>query len=206
MDSVYLGTICNFGFPFNPQGFLKCNGALLPVSQNNALFALLSTTYGGDGRTTFGLPNLQGRVGVSQGTDPQSGNNYQMGQSSGSTTVTLTQQNLPTHTHQATFSPGGASAVSINLSLDDATAATPIAGGYLATTVASGGVQDKPEYIYRADAGTKGTVALGGVSVAGGGGAVTVQNSGSSSPVSLMQPFVVTSFCICSQGLFPARN
>lgn len=206
MDSIFLGTINNFGFPFTPVGYAKCDGTLMSINENNALYALLGTAYGGDGRSTFGLPNLQGRVGISQGTDTYSGQTYQMGEYAGSTQIALTMAQLPTHSHQATFTAMGSTDISVNLSLDDATSATPIDNGYLATTVATGGVQDKPENIYRADAGIKGTVNLGGVNMGGGGGTVTIDNNGASSPFSLMQPYLVSNFCINTKGLFPSRN
>lgn len=87
-----------FGGNFAPQGFALCDGQLLAISQNDALFSLLGTTYGGDGRTTFGLPDLRGRVPIHVGNGP--GLTFrQLGSKSGSEQVTLTTANLPPHTH-----------------------------------------------------------------------------------------------------------
>jgi len=98
MSSPYLSQILMFGGNFAPKNYALCNGQLLAINQNQALFALLGTTYGGDGVTTFALPNLQGNVPVHQGQ----GNglsNYVIGQSSGASTVTLNSNQLPSHSH-----------------------------------------------------------------------------------------------------------
>ena len=94
----YLGQIMAVGFNFAPQGWAKCNGQLLPISQNTALFALLGTTYGGNGTTNFALPDLRGRMLTGQGQGP--GLPYvDLGQQGGTSTSTLTLANLPPHTH-----------------------------------------------------------------------------------------------------------
>jgi Microcystin-dependent protein len=95
----YLGEIRLFGGNFAPQGWYFCDGSLLSIAENDALFALIGTTYGGDGINTFALPDLRGRVPIHQGVNPQSGTNYTIGQKAGSETVTLTQAQLPMHTH-----------------------------------------------------------------------------------------------------------
>jgi microcystin-dependent protein len=94
----YVGEIRVFGGNFAPAGWALCNGQLIAISQNNALFALIGTTYGGDGQNTFALPNLQSRVLVHQGTDP-TGNAYVQGQTGGGESVTLSLGQLPPHTH-----------------------------------------------------------------------------------------------------------
>lgn len=98
MSSPYVGEIRMFGGNFAPQGWEFCDGRLLAISENDALFALIGTTYGGDGQSTFGLPDLRGRLPVHQGTGPD-GTTYQMGQMAGSETVTLTDQQMPSHRH-----------------------------------------------------------------------------------------------------------
>jgi microcystin-dependent protein len=101
-----------FAGNFAPVGWAFCNGQLLPINQNQALFAILGVTYGGDGRTTFGLPDLRGRAPIhfGQGTDLQ---NYTLGQSGGVETVTLLTTQMPTHTHSfgqnCSTDPGGES-------------------------------------------------------------------------------------------------
>ena len=93
----YIGQICLFGFNFAPKDWAFCNGQLMSIAQNSALFSLLGTTYGGDGRTTFALPNLQGRVPIHQS------NNHVIGKMGGTEEVTLTAGQMPAHTHVTTF-------------------------------------------------------------------------------------------------------
>ena len=120
MAEPYIGDIRMFGGNFAPRGYALCNGQLLAISDNTALFQLLGTTYGGDGQSTFGLPDLRGRLPVHQGQGPGLGN-YVIGQAAGTETVTLITTQIPGHTH--TPAAGGA-----------ANATTP-AGGMPGTTV-----------------------------------------------------------------------
>src|SRR5271170_3444145 len=100
MGSPYIGELRLFGGNFAPFGWALCNGALLAISQNDTLYQLIGTTYGGDGVNTFGLPDLQGRFPIHQGQG--SGlQNYVQGQRSGSENVTLTAVQLPAHSHPA---------------------------------------------------------------------------------------------------------
>ena len=94
----FLGEIELYGFDFAPRGFASCNGAMLSISSNTALYSLLGTIYGGDGRTTFGLPDLRGRVPINQGWGAGL-SSRPIGQRSGQETNTLTISNLPSHTH-----------------------------------------------------------------------------------------------------------
>ncbi len=105
MDN-YVGEIRQFGGNFAPQGWAFCNGQLMSISENDVLFTLVGTTYGGDGQNTFGLPNLQGRVPIHQGTNQTT---YVMGQLAGQEQVTLATNQLPTHNHLATASSVGGS-------------------------------------------------------------------------------------------------
>ncbi|TXI40972.1 MAG: phage tail protein [Nitrosomonas sp.] len=105
MSDPYIGEIRSFGFNFAPVGWAQCNGQLLPISSNTALFSILGTTYGGDGRTTFGLPNLQGNVVMGAGTGGGLSNRT-LGESGGTVTETLTMQQIPPHTHPANAHPG----------------------------------------------------------------------------------------------------
>src|SRR3954468_937159 len=95
MAEPFLSEIRVFSFNFAPKGWALCNGQLLPINQNQALFSLLGTTYGGNGQTTFALPNLQGRVPIHMG------NGHNLGQAGGETAHTLTISEIPTHTHSA---------------------------------------------------------------------------------------------------------
>jgi microcystin-dependent protein len=100
MGTPYLSEIRLISFNYAPKGWAFCNGQTLPINQNQALFSLLGTTYGGNGTTTFQLPNLQGRVAMHFGSDPF-GNSYVLGETGGAAAVTLTAAELPAHTHAA---------------------------------------------------------------------------------------------------------
>src|ERR1041385_1322755 len=105
MSSPFIGEIRMFAGNFAPVGWAFCNGALIPISENDALFNLIGTTYGGDGQNTFALPDLQSRVPVHQGT--VAGQSFVIGQMSGSETVTLTVQQIPSHNHAPTCRGAG---------------------------------------------------------------------------------------------------
>jgi microcystin-dependent protein len=95
----YVGEIRMFAGNFAPAGWAFCNGQLLPISENETLFNLIGTTYGGDGQETFALPNVQSRVPIHLGTSSASGVTYQIGEAAGVETVTLTQNQMPIHSH-----------------------------------------------------------------------------------------------------------
>jgi microcystin-dependent protein len=101
MSNPYIGEIRMFAGTFAPAGWAMCQGQLMPISQNDTLFNLIGTTYGGDGQTTFGIPNLQGRAPVHMG---QGGQNYTIGEMAGVETVTLTTNQIPIHNHPLTAS------------------------------------------------------------------------------------------------------
>ena len=103
MSEPFLAELRCFSFSFAPRGWALCNGQLLPINQNQTLFSLLGTTYGGNGQTNFALPNLQGRTPVHA-----IGGQLQMGQSAGTETVTLTTQQMPTHSHGCMSNAGTA--------------------------------------------------------------------------------------------------
>ena len=138
MSEPFLGMIATFGFTFAPRGWALCNGQLLSIAQNTALFSLLGTTYGGDGQTTFALPNLQSRVPLhfGQGTGLSQ---YDLGEVTGVETVTLTQGQMAPHNHNSTTPATGADANSVD----------PAAGAVLGTgtniyRVAAASVQMSP--------------------------------------------------------------
>src|ERR1700740_2359479 len=99
MSNPFLGEIKMFGGNFQPRNFAFCNGQLMSIAQNTALFALLGTTYGGDGVNTFALPDLQGRIPLNQGQGPGLTNRI-IGESAGTNSVTLTSNTMPQHFHQ----------------------------------------------------------------------------------------------------------
>src|SRR5437588_3320680 len=99
MSSPFVAEIRMFGFTFAPTGYALCNGQLLPISQNTALFSLLGTFYGGDGKSTFALPSLQDCTPIGTGQSSASGSEYFIGQASGSSFITLLSTEMPVHTH-----------------------------------------------------------------------------------------------------------
>jgi microcystin-dependent protein len=104
MSQPYVGEIRMVGFNFAPEGWAFCNGQVLPISQNEALFSLIGTTYGGDGVSNFNLPNLQGRIPFHQGS--KAGSTMVIGQISGTENVTLTTAQIPAHTHALVAAQG----------------------------------------------------------------------------------------------------
>ncbi|HTV33294.1 MAG TPA: tail fiber protein [Methylocella sp.] len=177
MAEPFLGEIRAFGFNFAPIGWALCNGQLLPISQNAALFSLLGTFYGGDGRTTFGLPNLQGRVLIHQGHGlglP----NYVIGEIGGNTNVTLTTQQLPSHNHRVTAvaAPGSASDPS---------------GAFIAEH--GSGKEAATLFAHSATSPVQMAPTM-------------IGDTGGSQPVSIQNPYVVINYCIALQGIYPSRN
>lgn len=124
MSEPFLSEIKIVSFNFAPKGWALCNGQLLPINQNQALFALLGTTYGGDGRTNFALPNLRGRVPI------HTGNGHTLGEAAGSTAVTVTTPQLPQHVHAMLASPNSSGTTG------DPTGhfLAPVNGGYAAAS------------------------------------------------------------------------
>jgi microcystin-dependent protein len=104
MSSPYVGEIRMFGGNFAPAGWAFCDGALIPISENDTLFNLIGTTYGGDGQETFALPNLGGRVPIHQGQGPGISQSYLIGETGGVEQVTLSVNQIPNHTHPMTAS------------------------------------------------------------------------------------------------------
>lgn len=176
MSEYFLGQIMMGGYAFAPKSFAYCDGRAMPLMQNQALFSLIGTQYGGNGNTTFCLPDLRGRVPVAYGTSVDGGwspSPMDIGQSSGTETVTLTEAQLPAHAHvlQASTSAG--------------VAKNP-RGGII-------GNIDTPLY----GDGTANPVMLN---------AQTCAPAGSAQPHPNMQPYTVLNFCIALSGIFPARN
>jgi microcystin-dependent protein len=179
MAEPYLGQVCSFGFTFAPINWALCQGQLLSIGQNDALFALLGTTYGGDGQSTFGLPNLQGRVPINQGQG-SSLSPYVLGQQSGSESITLTSLQLPIHNHLVATSntPGTTNVPSTGTFLSDEGPGTPAVTTYTPGTPPT-------------------QTALAGT---------TISPSGSSLPHENRQPFLAVNFCIALAGIFPPQS
>jgi microcystin-dependent protein len=183
MAEPFLGEIKMFAGNFAPSGYAMCNGQILPITQNTALFSILGTTYGGNGTTTFALPDLRGRVpihvGQGAGTSP-----YVLGEQTGVESVVLSTAQMPLHTHQvncdgqATGRGGSVFA--------SGTGDTPV-GNYPALAAAPG----NPVY----SASHNATMNPSMLSTAGG-----------TTPVTNIQPVLCVNFIIALQGIFPARN
>jgi microcystin-dependent protein len=209
MSEPFLGTIMPVGFQFAPSGWMTCQGQSLPISQYNAVFALLGTTFGGNGQTTFGLPNLQGRTLVGQGTS--GGIVYQAGVAAGATSATLTPNQLPAHNHpaQATVTAGsGYVAPSLKAAAANAVEATPSATNNVLGIVTDTAGSGATPAIY-APANSPATIPLGGFNpgtAATPNVTIAVGNTGASAPVSLMQPYLAIYYVIALQGIFPTRD
>lgn len=180
MSEPFLGQITMFAGTFNPRGWAFCQGQLLPIAQNSALFSLLGTTYGGDGRTTFALPDLRGRFPRgSQGGQAGPGlPGVPLGQKAGSETHVLTSNQLPNHTHTGRIVASGDAANTSNpanneLALAEAYSDQPLAGTSPRTKA--------------------GTVEI---DASGGGGQA----------VNHLPPYVGINFIIALVGIFPSRN
>ena len=172
------------GFNFAPRGWAHCNGQLLPIAQHSALFSLLGTTYGGDGRTTFALPDLRGRSAVHFGTGPGL-TTIRVGERGGAEFQTLTTAQMPSHSHSATTS---ATLNGINTRGDNASPA----GNALASKSRTN--------IYSA---TAPNVAMAAGSVTA---STTINNAGGNQRFSIRDPFLGINHVIALVGLFPSRS
>jgi microcystin-dependent protein len=189
MAQFYVGQIVTGGWSFAPSGTALCNGQLQSIAQNQALFAVIGTIYGGDGVQTFGLPDLQGRRMNHWGQGPGLAT-YGIGERSGVEQVTLLQGNLPQHTHTITSS--------LNASTVKATQQDPSAGAVLghAVDIASGGTAKPAIY---APSGSATSAALGGLNVSAG-------LSGNNLPLQILNPFLTITIVMSLFGIFPSRN
>jgi microcystin-dependent protein len=177
-----------------PRAWACCWGQFVAISENNALFALIGTTYGGDGRTNFQLPDFRGRVPVCYG-DGLGLMSYRLGERAGFEGIKLLQGQLPAHKHTAALSSVG---VKFMASTEPGTQTTP--GVDNATTLGStvGRPSDK---LYNSKTAT---VELSGVST--NGGTVSVQDTGLNQYHENRQPYLVTNYIMCMQGIFPPRQ
>ncbi|MGA3007107.1 MAG: tail fiber protein [Opitutaceae bacterium] len=200
MADPFIGEIRMFGGNFAPNGWALCNGQMMSVSQYAALFSLLGTSFGGNGQTTFGLPNLQCRLPMHWGSAPGLSVRT-LGEFAGAENATLTIANLPTHTHTAVFTPSGGGAAQVNVTAAIGNLPTP-AGNMLGQSPASGPTQ-APIY-----APPTSPVAgqLAGVSGGGGGGTVAVGMTGNGLPASTISPFLAVTFIIALVGIYPSRG
>jgi len=182
MSNPFIGEIVMFGGNFAPRSWAFCDGQLLPISQNQALFSILGTTYGGDGRTTFGLPDLRSRVPIGEGTGPGL-TPRTLGAKGGAENVILSTNQIPAHNHVATST---------------ANAVTP-----------AGNSNDAAGNFWADDAGvSSGTYHTGPATGTMNSDAVQteIQNEGGGQSHTNVQPFLGMNFIIAIQGVFPSRN
>jgi microcystin-dependent protein len=187
MAEPFLAEIKLFAGNFAPKGWAFCQGQLLSISQNQALFSLVGTMYGGNGTTTFGLPDLRGRVAIGFGQG--SGlSNYTQGDKGGVETVTLGPTQMPAHTHP--FTPGTLAINAVNAAGNSQSPA-----GALPATEAVGVTAT---YSTAAPDSTMAASALTGAPVIG--------QAGGAQPIPILQPYLALNYIIALQGIFPSRN
>lgn len=188
---VFMGFVSPFPYNWAPQGWGLCNGAILPIQQYSALFSLLGTQFGGNGTTTFGLPDLRGRTVVGMGQQPTGGSNFLVGGHGGAESVALIPSQVPAPSLTANV------AVSTATPTDPTKPLTNGQTGYLANALA-GGAGNALKGLFTTTAPAPGATATIPVNVSGGGGGA--------SPVPLMNPYLALNFCIAMVGLYPSRN
>jgi microcystin-dependent protein len=186
MTEPFLSEIALFAFGFAPQGWALCNGQLLPINQNQALFSLLGTTYGGDGQTTFALPDLRGRVPI------HVGGGHVLGERAGAETVTLATTQIPAHTHALDLSALTATGrgTTAAASLRSPVSAVPAVEATHGTSIYSSAAPDANM--------SSGAVLLGG--------GMTAASTGGGQAHTNLQPSLTLNYCIALQGFFPGPN
>lgn len=178
MSEPFIAEVRMFANDYAPQYWASCDGQLMGVSQNTALFSLVGSLYGGDGRTTFGIPNLQGRAAMHSGTGPGL-TSRQVGQFGGTPAYVLSESEMPTHTHSITGLTGGG-----NLN-------SPDDGAYLAVDT---NAQMRLRFLSSAPNSDR-SMDLMALSNAGGGAAHENR-----------QPYLVVNYCMALTGFYPSRN
>ena len=181
MSNPFVAEIRIFPFNFPPKGWAFCNGQILPLSQNTALFSLLGTTYGGDGKSNFALPNLQGNAPMHPGQGPGL-SLHDLGETGGSQMITLLQSEMASHSHV----PMASTTVG--------TQPAPGPGNVWAAAPAGGHGHPADLQIY-STSNPNATMNIGAVMPAGG-----------SQPHNNMQPYLTLNFCIALQGVYPPRT
>jgi microcystin-dependent protein len=179
----FVGEVKLLGFNFPPLGYMTCQGQLLSIAQNTALFALLGTIYGGDGQVTFGLPDLQGRMPVGQGQGPGLPE-YTIGETGGNISTTLLTVNLPQHIHTL-------NAAKVQVKVASAPASEQDPNGMYPAQTTTAIYTDTPS----ANAFMGPALVSGSTDIAGG-----------SQPFSILNPYLCMNYSIAIEGIFPSRN
>lgn len=187
MANPFIGQIVMFGGNFAPRNWAFCDGQLLAIAQNTALFSILGTTYGGDGRTTFGLPRLRGRVPIHAGRGPGL-SDFRLGQSGGAEQTFHNLTTLPSHNHGGT----AATTVSFHTHDDDATS-DEVDGNFLANVIGGGQAYSSGP--------ADGTMNAGAVTAT-----TTLATQGNNQPVNNLMPYATVNYIIALFGTFPSRS
>ncbi|MDH4655554.1 tail fiber protein [Pseudomonas sp. JS3066] len=203
MSDPFLGEIRMVGFNFAPRGWALCQGQVMSIAQNSALFSLLGTLYGGNGQVTFGLPDYRGRSPVGQGQGPGL-SPIDIGEVSGTENVTILSNQMPAHTHTATPVSNSISA-SGQASIPAATTGTTQANPGPTTVLGPIAAAGRAGSLY-ATGTPDTTLAPFNVSVLGDMPGINIGISGGSQPLAIRNPFLGTNFVIALEGIFPSRN
>lgn len=184
----FIGQIMMFGGNFAPRGWALCEGQLLPISQYTALFSILGTIYGGDGRTTFALPDLRGRTPIGMGNGPGL-TMRPLGARGGAETTTLTVSNMPSHNHPVSSQTVKASSQLATEQVPGTNGATTLAAPTAGGRTAEGYNNQVPD-----------------VTLNTAGGALLTGNNGGNIPFNNMEPFISMNYIIALVGIFPSRG
>lgn len=190
MSEPFIGEIRMFGFNFAPRSWAVCAGQLMPINQNPSLFALINTYYGGDGRSTMGLPDLRGRAAISMGQGPGL-QSYGLGQRGGKEINQLSVGQMPAHSHTAEPT------LTSHQPATGAAADLPTPNGNVPGQLTDGRT---PQNIYSATSDNS-TLKEGSVD-----GTIAIGDSGSGQAVENRMPYLTMNYCIALEGLFPSRN
>lgn len=201
-DYGYIGAICMTATQFCPRGFVRAEGQMMAISENQALAALFGTAYGGDGQTTFGIPDLRGRTPAGRGATAYLPA-LDRGDKAGLDSRTLTLAQLPSHTHDATYTHSPNSKLTV--SAFDGIGASPTPStqnSHLQTVGANALIPNTEAKLYGSGQGT--AVPLSGVDL-DASATPTLQDTGSGKAVSLRGPGMGMTYCVATQGLWPPR-
>lgn len=202
----YIGTICVTAANFCPEGFLAADGAVLPVNTNQALFSLLGFTYGGNGSTTFALPDLRGRATIGTGQGTGLTQYVTLGQKRGAETTQLSVNNLAAHNHAATYTPGGSGGITATLQATGNNTAAAATVPSTTNAFLAGVKSDNPDATNMWAPSLTNPVTVGGLTInSTGSGTVTVASTGGSQPIGILPPELGLTTCIVSYGIYPTR-